>query len=146
MKRRDVLKSLAAAVAMMSTPAVMAAPEPVTRHVFLVETKLVETVTYQRIRHSDDLMWGQVQRVVPITDSHLSVTLNPILFHSLQKGDVFVMYESTGELVGNLSGNPVLVAESDSFIDPNGRWSVQADVYKETYTVPSHMKYMESVS
>ena len=145
MKRRNVLKGLALSVAALAVPTVaMALPKPVfpqrpvtTRLVYLVKPwswrGYREERPFQR-----QLFQGRLWYVRAPREDARGFDLVKIEFADLKKGDVFVVYEDTGELVGNLGGNPVMIAESDAYLDK--AWTVETEIYKETFDIPKNVR------
>jgi hypothetical protein len=63
------------------------------------------------------------------------IILVPVSFKTLKKGDIFVMYEETGELVE--PERPVWRCLDDACMNMNKTWAVEADPVKDvSYGVP----------
>lgn len=150
--RRDLLVgSLAAAAGSMTAASAHAAKDPNTRSVFKVipakseVTRVVKILgpepsaeTMEDLRYQlDSALWHDRNASIVTADDRLQIKVVPSFclvqtsFPALEVGDLFVMYEETGEIVFAIDMHEnkhcVWVAESKASRLESGVFSLQAD-------------------
>ncbi len=137
MKRREVLKGMVVTAVAAAVPGVAATPKLPERMVFLVKYDM-NRVPIPEYDYSH-MGWGRPKSFrFDERDTAFEVWLERTEFSALKEGNLFVVYEDTGELVNNLSGNPVMVAVGDAFKESD-RWAIATEIYKDRFDIPERM-------